>query len=463
MNHRFVSAIFLFVAFAVAISISYSQTITPSDSNALGVEFHRAMRISVDSAIQIQQKNVDSLARMLETKLHSHTLLLKTLTDSLMKSARESLDPPRIDSAYQLHKEFSNKLKVHGNTQRQALRNRLKEYEQAIIDMNNTHEACIDCTEPEDFAMELSAFHDNADSSSEVFFDSIVDHFDAASSNLSDSTETFCDSLAMFVETLIENRSAELDSIQEHSNKLTIWMNANSYASFHGRDGGISQAIVSPLIAFRHPYGIRLSLGISYLEQQSNHWDGTALGLAYEFTFSPVLGGSIGYTHYWFDSSSTQTQSVFNQSVDAELDISTSLADFSFAAGINFNDQSEYSFEFTATHCWQIGKRFIIAPIVRASWGEQNLTLIEKQLQKVQRRNPKTKKNVTRNVIVSTSNQSNIFSILDYEIAIPVSIRIGRLVLTPSVTAVFPFAVFDGSRDVPFFSAELTATIDLIW
>jgi hypothetical protein len=100
---------------------------------------------------------------------------------------------------------------------------------------------------------------------------------------------------------------------------------------------------------------------------------------------------------------------------------------------------------------------------VRASWGEQNLTLIAKQLQKIQKLNPKTEKIVTKNGATSATNRSNIFSILDYEIVIPVSIRIGRFVLTPSATAVFPLAIFDGSRDQPFLNAELTATIDWIW
>jgi hypothetical protein len=392
MNHRLVSILFLFILIVMVTPVSYSQTITQSDSNALGTEFHRAIRIAVDSVILIQEKNVDSLSRVLETSLHTYTWSLKTLADSLMESARELLDSSRIDSAYQLHKEFSGRLKTHGQTQRQALRNQLIEYEQAIIDLKNTHEACIDCAESEDFTNELSAFYDNADSLSDAFFVSSADHFDDASSSFSDSTETLCDSLSTFVETLIDNRTAELDSIEEHSNKLMISMDANSYAFFHGRDGGKSQAIVSPLIAFRHSSGIKISLGISWLEQQINHWDGTALGFAYEFMFSPVFGGSIGYTHFWFDSGSTQIQSVFNQSVDGELDLSTSIADFSLAAGINFDDQSEYAFEFTATHYWQIGRRVIVAPTVRASWGEQNLTLIAKQLQKVQRLNPKTKK-----------------------------------------------------------------------
>ena len=463
MNYRYSRILSLFISLAVVLPVSHAQSITPSDSMMFGAELHRALRIAVDSAILIQEKNVDSLSRALETSLHTQSLSLKVLTDSLLKSAFELLDSSRIDSAYQLHKDFSGRLKNYGQTQRQVLRNQLLDYKKTIIDLKNTHEACIDCAGPEDFSNELSSFSENADSSSDTFFASITDHFDDATSSLSDSTGALCDSLITFVETLIDNRATELDSLETYSNKLMISMDANSTTFFHGRDGGISQAIVSPLISFRHSSGMKLSIGTSWLEQQSNHWDGTSLGLSYEFMFTPVFGGSLGYTHFWFDSSSTQLRSVFNQSVDGELDLSTSVADFSLAAEIDFDDQSEYAFEFTATHYWQFGRKVLLAPTVRASWGEQNLTLIAKQLQKIQKLNPKTEKIVTKNVATSATNRSNIFSILDYEIVIPVSIRIGRFVLTPSATAVFPLAIFDGSRDQPFLNAELTATIDWIW
>jgi hypothetical protein len=277
------------------------------------------------------------------------------------------------------------------------------------------------------------------------------------------STGTLCDSLITYVETLSDNRETELDSLEQHSNKLMISMDANSFSYYHGRDGGRSQAVVSSLISFRHSSGITLSLGSCWLDKQSSHWDGTSFGLSYEFLFSPLFGGSIGYAHFWFDSSSAQIRSVFNQSIDGELDLSTSIADFSLGAEINFDDQSEYAFDFTATHYWQFGRTVTLAPTVRISCGEQNLALIDRQLQKIKKLNLKSKKVVTKNIATSTIKKSNFFSILDYEIAIPVSIRIRRLVLTPSVTAVFPLAVFDGSRNLPFLNAELTATIDWIW
>jgi len=166
---------------------------------------------------------------------------------------------------------------------------------------------------------------------------------------------------------------------------------------------------------------------------------------------------------FWFDSSSTQLRSVFNQCVDGELDLSTSVADFSLATEINFDDQSEYAFAFTATHNWQFGRNIILAPAVRASWANKTWHSLQNNCKKYRNSIPKRKRSQPKTSRLLPQTSPIFFSILDYEIVIPISIRIGRFVLTPSATAVFPLAIFDGSRDQPFLNAELTATIDWIW
>jgi hypothetical protein len=198
------------------------------------------------------------------------------------------------------------------------------------------------------------------------------------------------------------------------------------------------------------------------MEDQKNHWDATALSAGYEFMFSQVLSGSIGYTHLWFDSSSTQVRSVFNNNIGGELDLSTSITDVSFGAGINFSDKSEYYFQFTMTHNWHIGRRITIAPAILGVWGEQNQEILEKQQELVQKQNKKGKI-VTKTVTIKTTNNTkNIFSILDYELSLPISIRLGRFVFIPSVIAVCPMDVLDGGRDLPFLNAKFTVVMDQI-
>ena len=313
-----------------------------------------------------------------------------------MMPAQEILDSSRMDAAYHLHKDFSTRLNTYAKVQQQTFRGQLEDYQRRMSRLKNAHEACPNCSEAEDHSNALSSFLETADSAADIFFTSLADRFDEASSTLSDSSETLSDSLITFVETLVDNRETELDSIETHSNKLLISADANSTAYYHGRDGGKSQAIVSPLISFRHSSGFKLSVSTSWLDQQENHWDATSLGLSYEFAFSPASGALPATLIIGSTAAYTQERSVFNQSVNGEIDLSTSIADFSLAAEINFGQQSEYHFEFTATHEWQFGRKISLAPSVIASWGEQNLTLLAKRIQKIQQLNAKGKKIVTK-------------------------------------------------------------------
>jgi hypothetical protein len=110
MKLRWFIILSLFLFITVEISVSYSQTKTPADTTKLATELRQVLRIAIDSALLIQQRNVDSLTQKLEKSLQTHMLSLQHMTDSLMKSSREFLDGSRIDSAYQLHKDFSGRL-----------------------------------------------------------------------------------------------------------------------------------------------------------------------------------------------------------------------------------------------------------------------------------------------------------------------------------------------------------------
>ena len=122
MKIRWFIILSLLLFITTGMQVSYSQARTPTDTNKLGTELRQVLRIAVDSALLIQQRNVDSLTQKLEKSLQTQSWSLKVLADSLMKSALDLLDSSRIDSAYQLHKDFSGKLKTYGQTQREALR-----------------------------------------------------------------------------------------------------------------------------------------------------------------------------------------------------------------------------------------------------------------------------------------------------------------------------------------------------
>jgi len=146
MHYRYSRILSLFISLAVVLPVSHAQSITPSDSMMFGAELHR--RCASPSIQLFWYKRKTWILSHGAWDVTSHaSLSLKVLTDSLMKSALELLDSSRIDSAYQLHKDFSSRLKTYEQTQGQVLRNHLLDYKKIIIDLKNTHEACIDCAE----------------------------------------------------------------------------------------------------------------------------------------------------------------------------------------------------------------------------------------------------------------------------------------------------------------------------
>ena len=450
------------LGFLFSISFLVAQNRFSEDSSIVREKYSKELSKANVLTFSTQKNLIDSLSHLLAITIDTNTNSIQSFCNSLILSSKELLDSSRIDSAYQLHQKLSGNLKNYGKIKKQVLDSQLKDFRRSLEYLLIAHQTCSGCCNPRDYESELSTFLDDVDSSSQTFHDSISDLWSEIPGTITDSAAALKDSLETYVETLIENRDTQLDSIEQHSSHFIASVNADSYTSFHGRDGGISQASISPLITYRHATGIKLELGVSWMEDQENHWDGTALSAGYEFMFSQIFSCSIDYTHFWFDSSSAQVRSVFNNNIGGELDLSTSVADVSFGAGIDFSDKSEYYFQFTMTHNWQVGRTISICPNILAVWGEQNQVILERQQELVQKQNKKGKI-VTKTVTTKIKNNpKNIFSILDYELSLPVIMRLGRFVFIPSVTAVCPMDVLDGGRNLPFLNAKFTVVMDQI-
>jgi hypothetical protein len=288
-----------------------------------------------------------------------------------------------------------------------------------------------------------------------IAVDSDTDLFKNATDALVDSADVLSDSLAAFEETLIDKKSEEMDSLEEHSNKLIVSIDGNSHASFRGRDGGISQGLLTPSITLRLLSGIRILSGAGWTGKPEFHRDDSYLGISYDFRVSPTLGAAIGYSYLWFADSSTQNQSVFHHSIDGALSLETSIVNLGTGIGIFIGSEVEFAVTASASRNIPIGK-ISIEPTLTISWGEQNGVLTAQRLLKTSQAkgNGKGKGNGNgigngggqQSVVTTTTSPTNVFSIMSYEIHLPLNIKIGRLLLTPSVTGIFPSNVIDGSR-----------------
>jgi hypothetical protein len=272
------------------------------------------------------------------------------------------------------------------------------------------------------------------------------------------------DSLATSVETLVDDQSTELDSINEHSNKIIASVDTKSHTSFRGRDGGVSQASVSPSLTLALSSGFRISLGAGWTEKPEFHRDGTSLGIGYDFNISPIMGASIGYSYLWFTDSSTQNQSVFHHSIDGGIFLETSLANLGAGVGISIGSEMEYAFTASASRHIPVGK-FSLNPSLTISWGEQNGELIAQRLIKAKTGQGKSQGKGNGIGGGQQSNQTtttpkNVFSIMAYEINLPLNIHIGKFIITPSLSGIFPMNVIDGSREAPYVNAGLAVVYE---
>jgi hypothetical protein len=473
MNTRLLTFFSMYISLTGGMLICHSQAVTPGDSNALVAKFHQAMRIAVDSTILIQQKKVDSLSQVLEGVCHQQTVSLKRHTDSLIVSAKGTLTQDRINSVNVLYKRLFEKLNSQCQTQRQSFSSQLTNYIRAITNITNIHRPYPRSSKPGDFEDAFNQFQEEIERSADSFLESTADFVDDASSMLADSSEAYRESLTTYVETLSENSSAELDSLETHSNRIITSLDGRSHASFRGRDGGVSQTSISPSVALVLASGVRFSIGAGWTDEPDFHHDGSNAGIGYDFTPMTGLSCSLGYSYLWFSDSSTQNQSVFHHSIDGSLSLETALVNLGAGIGISIGTETEYAVSASISRSISLGI-FSLDPSITVSWGEQNGLLVAERTTKAATVRGKSsgkgngKGNSGGSVLPSsttiTTTPTNVFSLMSYEANLPINIKIGRRVLlVPSLTAVIPVNIIDGSRELPYFNAGLNVTIDWLW
>ena len=103
---------------------------------------------------------------------------------------------------------------------------------------------------------------------------------------------------------------------------------------------------------------------------------------------------------------------------------------------------------------------FSFNPTFLILWGEQNGELTEERIikGKSQGKGNGVGNGVGQqtNQTITTTTPSNVFSIMSYEINLPLNIHLERFVVTLSLSGIFPMNVIDGSRALPYINAGLT-------
>ena len=105
-----------------------------------------------------------------------------------------------------------------------------------------------------------------------------------------------------------------------------------------------------------------------------------------------------------------------------------------------------HSFDFESSSS---GFSYGFEPTITAVLGEQNSDLTTKRLQRV-------KKQI---IVKTTQTTSNMFGILDYEFALPISLQFRSVSINPAIIYVSPRNVIDASRQDSFISVGLSVSV----
>jgi hypothetical protein len=423
-----------------------------SSVTQLGQKLARSVQGFADSTLQTKRRYLDSLVTAIAFNAEKVTTRIRQVADSLIRSALDSLDAPRKDTLRFVTKSFQQQLLAFGDTTKLAVRNPISRFAEDLTRASRAYSFCDSCESGPDFNDRFEQFRDIVDNLHDAFRDTtsalMDDHRDA----LQDKYEILRDSLADLRDNLIDNRLGEIDYQRYVATRLAVSTGYSSHTSYRGRDNGVPQQMIAPSVAFHHSSGLGVEVSTYWLDQTPKRWDDVAASLTYEFTAGSIVGGELSYSHFWFSDSSLSSKSVFKNAFGASLSLNWPVVSFSVEGDLATGEASEFTFAVSASHEFEIPltlyKRILIDPTMTAVIGEQNSTLT------TLRKGPKGKR-----VVGVQTQTNNTFGILDYEASLPITIDLGPITLSPSLTYVVPLNVIDLSTTKAFVDFEFGVSL----
>ena len=182
--------------------------------------------------------------------------------------------------------------------------------------------------------------------------------------------------------------------------------------------------------------------------------DEIELDFYYTHEFSPNIGGTIMYSHYFFSENSNSSKSYLSQSLSAEFNFEypyfTITPNFSFDFGNGF---SQFTMFLYASSPIPVSKNFLggklgTEPTITGTYGEQ----LSVYSTKVKNKRGKT---------VNIPKAKSIFCVLDYELTLPLIYEYKSVTVKPYATLIIPVNVmYDelGSSN-PFFTFTIEVNI----
>lgn len=334
------------------------------------------------------------------------------------------------------------------DTTKQAVSRPISHFADKLTNGRRTYSVCDSCESGPDFDHRFEQFRDFVDNLHEMFRDTTSALMDDQRDTFQDRYDTVRDSLADLRDQLIENRSDQIDYQRYVATRLTVSTGYSSHTTYRGRDNGVPQQMIDPTLAFHHSSGFGIEISSYWADHTPKPWDGVAASLSYEFTAGKIIGGELSYDHFWFSDSSHSAKSVFKNMFEASLSFNWPVLSLSVDGDLATGAASEFTLATSASHEFEIPltlyDKIFIEPTLTATIGEQNSKLTTLRV----------KGGKANKVGGGGAQAKNMFGILDYEAALPLTIDVGLVTLSPSIIYVIPVNVIDLSTTKAFVDFE---------
>jgi len=449
------------VLFQLNVSLAQPQTVlsTANDDVArLRNILNSSTRLVVDTTAEGLRRRTDALTDSASRSAERARSSLAWLTDSLIRSAQDSLDDSRKDTLQTLFRLLLDEVTRHETAAHSSLNQELSRMKQDLESARASYTVCANCGNRQDFEERLSDFREFADSVASAFFDTTASIADGHRDLMADAFDASADSLRDVRDNLIDNRLGDIDVWRYGLTRLVISSSYSSHNSYRGRDNGLLQHSIAPSVTFRHSSGVSIQASGSRLEGSAHRWDNFLLSGEYDFRLSGVTGGSFSYTHFWFSDSSTSVRSVFTDNAEAGLSFDWPAISIAALGSLNFGKATEFTAAATISHDFEIPftlyDRALISPAVTWTIGQQNSNLTTLLTTKAKGKKA-TATTTTQTKAITT------FGVLDYEFCVPVSIEVGPVTVVPSATYIVPLNVLGVSSKGSFVNLDIGLSITI--
>ena len=279
--------------------------------------------------------------------------------------------------------------------------------------------------------------------------------------NDNDTTEVDEDTTGNYAQSLLDDQNDEndrLDSIRENYYSYGLFgkIGYTSDMQYHGYQGAAAQSAFIPGLVYNHPLGFVVLLNVYNIKGTTVPWDELEVGASYTRTFFEDLSIGLSYTHYSFYDTSEISKQGINGIAGLNLSYDFSILNAGTSFNISFGNQTDYSINVDLSKridiiknqnllCW-------LEPGFSGVYGTESL--LNERI--VLKKNPK--KIMVNNVITIANN---VFSVLAYQLTIPLTVELGRFIITPQFDYVIPLnqPSFTNSHAFGFFTINVSVKI----